>query len=88
VLYYDAVVPEIRLDVRNGIWAFENSLAAAPERTGVYCQQPAKISVLSSQPEEFTSHDEIHEVKFPVHSRHYSDVVEIAIPYHHRDRLI
>src|SRR5215813_4771113 len=68
---HNSVVPEVGLNIRNGLWTVEHCFSGMPEKLSICSQQPAKVAVLRSQPEELSAHGAIHDLQIAVFDGRY-----------------
>src|ERR1043166_3143697 len=83
---YDAV-PEVCLDVYDGLLTFEDSLAGIAEGVGIHRQQTAEVAVFHSHPKELTAHHAIDEMKIAVLDGRYCYVIVIPVSDHGSERV-
>src|SRR5437773_9431728 len=82
-----AAVPEVCLDVYDGLLTFEDSLAGIAEGVGIHRQQTAEVAVFHSHPKELNAHHAIDEMKIAVLDRRYRHVIVIPVSDHRSERV-
>ena len=83
-----AAVPEVCLDVYDGLLTFEDSLAGIAEGVGIHRQQTAEVAVFHSHPKELTAHHAIDEMKIAVLGGRHRYVIVFPISKHGSERVL
>src|SRR5262249_13836819 len=76
----DPVLPEIGLDIWNGLFTLEHDFVAMLEGAGIYRQQSGKIAFLHPHPKNPPPHHTTQHVLSAVHPRGHGDVIKSPIP--------